>query len=94
MKKHKNALLSFVFVFLTFVLMYLFNSGYPILQTSYLALALIPILDVIGIFFAMRSIKLKESPRIGTYLGIIGILLFIWIFLDFFAIVGLSGVTG
>lgn len=92
-KEYKYALLSSVSLLLTFVCMYLVYSGGQYFETSYLILVLIPIFDLLGIFFAVRSMKYKES-LIGTYLGIIGILVLIVIFYLAFLLFGWSQTNG
>ena len=74
MNKYKNACLSLVSMVFTFLLMYLLYAGGHYLETSPFVLVLIPVLDVFGIFFAVRSMNRKESSWIGTVLGIIGLI--------------------
>lgn len=54
-----------------------------------LASILVLAFDILGIVFAVKSSKCKESPTISKYLSIIGIVAFIIMFLMF--MLGLSG---
>jgi hypothetical protein len=99
-KKYKYALLSAVSLLLAFGLWSLLfyanqavlHGNLSILNSGFIT-SLIPIFDILGIYCAMKSIKLKESS-VGTYLGIIGILAFIFILYMAIMLLGWSQTTG
>jgi hypothetical protein len=71
---YANAILSFVFIVLTIILFYLASFGDHYFQTSTLVFVLIPLLGILGVAFAVRSKKQKESSYVGNTLLIIGII--------------------
>lgn len=92
LKHYKNTLLSFGFCLLSVVLLIciFFSDTFPYSLSVFLnplfnffnlpiALSLTPILPILGIYFACRSKKLKESIWAGTVLGVIGLLILVWV---------------
>jgi hypothetical protein len=79
MQKYKNAFWSLLFLVLTFVLWdLLLYENQTVLVMSLSAwdfVIAIPLLNIVSIYFAIRSVKLRESS-VGTYLGIIGFVAF------------------
>ena len=97
MKKYKNLALSVLFLVLTFILGYELVYGnqeilFKNISIVPFVVALVPIFDILGIYFAVRSMKRNESP-IGTYLGIIGIIVLISILFIAFMSWSLSHTT-
>ena len=74
LKRHRNALISLVFMVFTIALSYQVIAGNRNFGRSYPILSSILILNILWIFFAFMSKKLKESSSAGTVLIIIGAL--------------------
>jgi hypothetical protein len=80
-KQNKNVILSLSsYVILALVMSALTRGSYPLPIELFLVIVSL-ISAVLGIFFAVRSVKLKESPRAGTFLKIIGIVVLVCIVL-------------
>ena len=76
-KRYNNAILSLVLILFSFIWIYLVNLGvFDSFAPPYFLIvaALTPIMDAFAVFFAMKSMKAKESSWAGTILGIIGLL--------------------
>jgi len=80
MWKYKNLILSLLFLVLTIGSLQALFEGSQIFDNQPFALTLIPAFDLFAIYFAVRGMKRNESP-LGTYIGILGIILFIIILL-------------
>jgi len=94
-KTHKYILLSSTIVVLAICSIVLFYM--PSLSLGnyiwppYILSLLVPIINALGIFFAYKSKKLKESLWIATYMEVIGILTLIAIlFLDVYTLLAMS----
>ena len=89
-KKYKNTLLSIVFIVSALVLFYLqFTSG-NYFQSLYIVY-LIPILNVLGVFFAFLCMRLKQLLWINASIAVIGTLTLIAIlFLDFWTLIAVN----
>jgi hypothetical protein len=77
--RYNNTLLSSGCVLVTLGLLRLFFVGYFSLSVSLYVAVFVLMLDILGIVFAVRSVRLNESSRAGTFLGIIAMLMFIFI---------------
>ena len=77
MKTYINLSLSILSLLFCFGLWYvLFFSDIQVSQSLSTITLLIPVFDILSIYFAVRSMKRNES-NIGTYVGIAGILMFL-----------------
>ncbi len=82
LKRYANALLSLVFIAATNGVMYLTNINI-VLSRSILLFSLIPIMSVLGVFFAWKSKKCKEPSWASILMLIIGIVnLVIYLFVS------------
>ena len=81
LKRHQNALLSLMFIVFTIELFCLLFFGGLYFQTLYI-FVLIPILNALGIYFAVRCKKSGDSLA-GAILLIIGIIAFVVIILNY-----------
>lgn len=83
---------------MSFVLWYELIYGNQLILARHLALVpylviLLPVLDIIGIYFSVRSMRHNESS-IGTYMGIIGIIALIVMLYMIITLFGWSQTTG
>ena len=86
MKKYKNVLLSFGSIIIAFILIFSFN----LIGTGYLFIFYIFI--IIGIFFASKGNKNKESPLASNAMIIISIISLFYPFLELPISFMLSGI--
>ena len=92
LKRYQNAFISLAFIVSSILLFYSRWTGGHFLQTPFFILALVPVLNVLAVFFAFRSKKLNEPQFAWLNLAIIEIITLAFILMNYaIALVVASG---